>query len=704
MNKKKACFIISTCVLLLLIVAIGPLDIFFHGFFCDAVDYDYIPEEDRSAHVDLAQSDVEVRFKPLKRHFMGFMLYFSDIPEEGTGAIRFTIFDEDGELVDEMRADVEEVPEKRWYRVYTHKGLRKDQIYTLCIAAQDHQKALCLQLIAPGYLGKENLDGNVMIGYAYARSTFAFSEKVLLTLVIIAVWLILSSWLAGIPQVSPVCKYIGMSLLLTVILAWNYMFGSMDDKNTAFARFQVDSETLVTGVIYAEHDGVRVGPYGLGRYTDSLGELKDYGRVSYTDDGWDNGYSRAGARIRIVDSGFSRKVAVVGGYIRFANGDLIQIKDVMWADGYVEISLQAEGPLLYSRYGNISDIRFLGPAEEVLPAGQLEPYVSQYGLQGKVFRHLSRYLEYGDVIMIFHLLCSLATAFVFVLIVLLFMHKYDLLFAICSYIVFWLSPWIVNFARNLYWVEATWFLPMLFGLYCSCKVEDKKCRIMSYIGVFITIAGKCLCGYEYISTIMLGMISFLLVDLIVAASRGDKERCILLSRTVVGMGLAALAGFMIAIAIHGRMRGAGDIIKGIKDIFERDVLRRVGGGDMNELAERYWPSLNASTWETCGKYFRFSTEVVTGMAGNLFPLLCMTPLGIFWCDRHKRCLDQRLPAMYTVSFLTSISWIVLAKPHSYIHTTMNYVLWYFGFVQICVYTVCRKIQSMIKSKERDEGG
>ena len=36
-------------------------------------------------------------------------------------------------------------------------------------------------------------------------------------------------------------------------------------------------------------------------------------------------------------------------------------------------------------------------------------------------------------------------------------------------------------------------------------------------------------------------------------------------------------------------------------------------------------------------------------------------------------------------FIVPTSWFVLAKGHSYIHTQLNYVLWYFGFVQALFY-------------------
>ena len=93
--------------------------------------------------------------------------------------------------------------------------------------------------------------------------------------------------------------------------------------------------------------------------------------------------------------------------------------------------------------------------------------------------------------------------------------KYNLLLAVIYYLTFLLSPWIVNFARNLYWVEFTWFIPMAIGLFCSININNKICRFTSYLLAFFSILIKCLCGYEYISTIMLSMITFLVIDFVV---------------------------------------------------------------------------------------------------------------------------------------------------------------------------------------------
>ena len=117
---------------------------------------------------------------------------------------------------------------------------------------------------------------------------------------------------------------------------------------------------------------------------------------------------------------------------------------------------------------------------------------------------------------------------------------------------------------------------------------------------------------------------------------------------------------------------------------------------MNEFASAFWPSFNASVWDTYRQYFHFYTEIITGVAGNLFPLLCIIPLCIFGYEVRTKRVNVELVAMYVVFFITTISWFCLAKGHSFIHTHMNYVLWYFGFIQISFYVIINKIISVIR--------
>ena len=163
-------------------------------------------------------------------------------------------------------------------------------------------------------------------------------------------------------------------------------------------------------------------------------------------------------------------------------------------------------------------------------------------------------------------------------------------------------------------------------------------------------------------------------------------------KTIVIMGVLALAAFALAMCIHGYIRGQGNIIQGIKTIINEDALRRTVGGDYNISEEKYWESIGASLWESVKQYFHFSTEIITGVSGNLFPVLCLAPAVIFVWEYREKKVNLELLVMYVVFFLTTISWFVLAKSHSYVHTHMNYVLWYFGFVQICFYIILNKIR------------
>lgn len=101
-------------------------------------------------------------------------------------------------------------------------------------------------------------------------------------------------------------------------------------------------------------------------------------------------------------------------------------------------------------------------------------------------------------------------------------------------------------------------------------------------------------------------------------------------------------------------------------------------------------------------YFHFSTEIIQGVTGNLFSLICIIPLCIFAYEIKNKNLNYELLMMYIIFFLTSISWFCLAKSHSYIHRHMNFVLWYFGFIQTCFYIIIKKFASAFESLKSEQ--
>ena len=690
-KKNKIIFIIISVIMLLLIVAVGPMDLFTHGYYSEEIDVSQIAEDDFSGEIDLSEQDYSMQFSPQKAHMAGIELYLKNQPAGNTGSIVIEVSDSDGKKVDKITVDLNKVTEASWYKVYTTASLKEGQVYTLNISAINCDTVPHLQLVNQDYLSDEITQGNALVTFAYAQSTFTFQNKIIMLLFVISLWVFLFYKLLE-QKNRNVFKSISFIVFVTAILSWNYMYNSMDNQNGSFGYFQSDSEALVTNVIYAEQDGEYFRQdnergFGLGWYV----TLSNY----MTDDNWLNGFSRTENSLLLNTNDYTKEVAVVGNQVQFKNGEIQQITAVSDDGSHIYVGLSGD-KTSSAKNGSLDDAVFLDSNGNLLHKGLETAYWSQYGLQGKVFRHFARVMDEDDMLANLHLICSLLTALTFAAIVWLISRKYNNIFAGCFLVTFWLSPWIINFARNLYWVEFTWFIPMAIGLFCAWKISDKKCRIASYIMTFIAITGKCLCGYEYITVVMMGLIAFLLVDFVKALVEKNHEKSILVFRTIFIIGVIALCGFMAAICIHAPLKGDGNLIEGIKNIFEQDVLRRTAGADLNDFDPVYWDSFNASVWQTYCTYFHFSTEIITGITGNLFPLLCIIPLCIFGFEYKNKRLNTELVAMYCVFFLTSISWFVLAKSHSYVHTHMNYVLWYFGFVQICFYIIVNKIVSAIR--------
>lgn len=695
-NKKHIIIIMVTLIMLLAIILIGPLDFFSHGFYCNVVDWDSVAAEDFGDPVQLENGDFEMDFSPIQDHFVGFGIYLLNQPGGNSGNLIVTLYDENRNQIDYIIVDISKVIEAELYRIYVNADLEKGKKYILKFVAEDCSTAPYLPTVDRDYLSGESESSNIFLGGGYAEPTFTFQDKLLIAFFIISIYGFIGSKLIFENKKQKIVSTVAISIFMTTFLLWNYMYNSFDNYNTLFDDFQVDSESLVAGVIKAERDDVyflqeEEHGYGLGRYINSKGKLSQYWRTYRSDDNWVEGYSKKFPAIIVDSNVYTKMVASAGNYVGFSNGAIFEILSIEDDGTNIAISLSGERVLMPAKYGSLDNIRFYDTNLQQLAPSLITAYKSQYGLQGKVFRHFSRYLNHEETIANLHLLCGAVTAFVFVIIVMLIAQKYNFVLAGVFFVTFWLSPWIVNFARNLYWVEFTWFLPMAIGLFCACKIQTKRCRIISYASAFVAILGKCLCGYEYISVIMMGMVAFLVVDLIQAVVKKETALGKLIFRTIMIIGIIAIFGFIVAICIHASLRGNGNILGGMKDIFEQDVLRRTNGANLNDIGADNLDSLNASVWEVCCRYFKFSTEIITGISGNLFPLLCLIPLCIFVNEYRFKRLNIEHLSMYVVFFLTSFSWFCLAKSHSYVHIHMNYVLWYFGFVQICFYIIVDKI-------------
>lgn len=166
--------------------------------------------------------------------------------------------------------------------------------------------------------------------------------------------------------------------------------------------------------------------YGLGRrYT-----TREFTQLQYrTDDGWADGYSKAFPAIAVSSNVYTKTVACAGNYVSFSNGEVFEISSIEKNGEYIEIYLSTDRVLMPIKYGSLDEIRFYDADLQSLAPSLITAYKSQYGLQGKVFRHFSRYMDHEETVDNLHLLCAVATAFVFVIIIMLIAQKYNCILA-----------------------------------------------------------------------------------------------------------------------------------------------------------------------------------------------------------------------------------------------------------------------------------
>jgi len=307
----------------------------------------------------------------------------------------------------------------------------------------------------------------------------------------------------------------------------------------------------------------------------------------------------------------------------------------------------------------------------------LYDYKSQIGLHGWISYYVAQHMPYPLQALRFG--CCLLLSIVLSLISLELFKKFGLLMAICFFGVSLTSSLIKNFSTNLYWLEFTWYVPMLFGLLC---LNNLNRHYFFYPLIYIAVLIKCASGYEFISVIMLSSVMFLIVEWL-SVIKKDKQKSKKSIIAILFIGIASLLAFLTAVFIHSWIRGQGNIADGLLAIYENDVLRRTFG-NATDFGVVYTASLNASVIDVLYRYLwlgKAGKLAISALLSASFVIVYKSLVG------HKFLRTDFW--LLTISFVTCISWFIVGKSHSYIHTNLNIVMWYMGFMQISVYIVLK---------------
>lgn len=358
------------------------------------------------------------------------------------------------------------------------------------------------------------------------------------------------------------------------------------------------------------------------------------------------------------------------------------------------------------------------------------PYRSQFGLQVRIYRAFAWIgSEPSDIATANSAMLSLVIAGLCFFLFDIFSPVGALLCCLSIS----LSPWLVLFAGSAYWIAWTWFLPLLVGAALGpLAAKANSWLVVLAITLFLAWLLKFLCGYEYASTVVLAALCPVIFHVI--RRGGDGRRAFL---CLGALALSSVAAFCCALFLHVS-HFSKDFAAGLGEIGNLAEKRLYSSRpeEMASMACRYIPSeedrakclenfersLTVSPLSVVGIYATFRRGLpwlvqdepglskmkevlrrgdirtvmheLSSLSGTQLrfmigtaatTLLCWLGIGIaalkLWRNRPGSRAYFWCLAM---SALAPISWFVIAKGHSYIHTFLNFVLWQLPFLPFVV--------------------
>lgn len=356
---------------------------------------------------------------------------------------------------------------------------------------------------------------------------------------------------------------------------------------------------------------------------------------------------------------------------------------------------------------------------------EYSPYMSQIGGQAMFFSLFDSLLPLSPQTKLksFYMLTSLLSAIALTLVILWFYCEFGLcvmIFVVCSMV---LSQWLTVFGRNLWWSIWAFYLPMIAVMQFlrHNRVPANHHFIRFGVLVFISVFVKCLInGYEYITTTLLMMITpFVYYSILDRLTSRQFLKGTLVA--VFGSCLAIFLSFMILSFQIASIEGS--MLDGFEHIVNSFMKRTYG--DVHTFPVVFTASLESSTIDVVitylkGTFFDVNNYLPTSssfVSRFLFKIryhylmvffLVMSILVLLRrTDNITVKQRQRNIALIFAtwfSILAPLSWYVIFKAHSLIHTRMNYIIWqmpfvFFGFA-VCGLVVKSLLSNLIRLTRR----
>ena len=350
--------------------------------------------------------------------------------------------------------------------------------------------------------------------------------------------------------------------------------------------------------------------------------------------------------------------------------NLVRAQGFFSGSGHLGWTVEEWGPMMHAKEYDHLRSGTTGPS--------WRPYTAQIGLQGIFLSAIDRYMpaEGATRIAIYKFIFAAATALVLVWIasqVAIYLGWAGFSGFIVGALA---SPWLTMFGGNLYFVLALSFLPTAVAFHVCKNLDARKrtgCKfaLLLFVAFFLKFA----CGYEYTSTVILAAT---IPPVIVGLTREWSATRFL--GVILLIIASAIAAFAVALALQAVQSG------GLESLLLRANRRVVSGAyALDIMTVPDWMAFLAPRWSVLVTSL-FADPVFPGLSTPGFliasAVLVAVTVGVTqnsWIFGEKRVEIVAGAAAVIVAVAAAVSWIILAKPHSYVHPHLIPIIWSLPF-------------------------
>lgn len=329
------------------------------------------------------------------------------------------------------------------------------------------------------------------------------------------------------------------------------------------------------------------------------------------------------------------------------------------------------------------------------------PYISQYGIHSGIYSYIypKLILISNNVFNLTDLRFIITLLFVFInlLIFINLYKKVDKILGLIWIISILFAPFVLLFARNIYWSSFSFFLPILISIYYSVSPKNKS---LILIVLNLALLFRFLIGYEFYTTLILTCTFFCVINIM-------NQKYFKITKNFLklfGKILSSFIGtFFVSINIHSFLSPMG-YKSTLNYLLNRSNSRLANAetpiSNIISTIESYffeWPKFFGwPVWYSENNIFSFPLPnlKIISIPGKFFIVIMIYLIILLITSSiNKKIFENKMHLLLFI--LGPISWIILYPSHENEHG-FDFYLMYFGSIQMIIYVIYWNIEKIIK--------